>query len=154
MVATGPAVVPQPQSERRQVISVYSVRVARWTQTNGYAAFGHRRVASRSGPPALTGETPQSDSRLNAENRLVGWDHDAAGNLTTHPSRTFPYDDGNPQASAVVRGEGKVRLRRRGAAGEVREGGNILGLDEPSRPAAAALLCGGRSSNGRWPPPN
>ncbi|MDP9054301.1 MAG: RHS repeat-associated core domain-containing protein, partial [Acidobacteriota bacterium] len=80
-----------------------------WTQTFGYDVLGNRWVASNTGLPNLTQETPQSSSwySATAPNRYAastGWTYDNAGNVLTvgGMARSFTYDAENRQVTACL----------------------------------------------------
>lgn len=89
-------------SETQSYSELATVSTALWSEKNGYDAVGNRWVALRSGLPAVTQLTPQSASWFDAQNRISGWTYDGAGNLRTHPSRTFDFDAENRYGNEVT----------------------------------------------------
>jgi RHS repeat-associated protein len=77
-----------------------------WSENYGYDLVGNRWVASRSGLPALTNETPQGQGWYLSNNQISGWGYDGAGNVTTIAgvSRAYTYDAENRLIIGTVNG--------------------------------------------------
>jgi RHS repeat-associated protein len=76
-----------------------------WSETYGYDSYGNRWVANTTAT-ALTAETPIAGSWYNANNQIVGWSYDGAGNVLSVAStqRSFTYDAENRQVTANING--------------------------------------------------
>jgi RHS repeat-associated protein len=78
-----------------------------WTQNYGYDPVGNRWLASYSGLPTPTLETPVAQSWYPSNNRINTWGYDGAGNVTQVASmqRSFSYDAESRQATATINGQ-------------------------------------------------
>jgi RHS repeat-associated protein len=77
-----------------------------WSEGYGYDAFGNRWLASRSGLPGVTAETPTGQSwyaNTPVNNQVVGWGYDGAGNLANIAGgvRSSTYDAENRMTAAT-----------------------------------------------------
>ena len=90
--------------------SAYESGTGGWALSFGYDALGNRWLASGSGLPGLTAETPTGPSWYSSNNRIVNWGYDGAGNVTQVASmnRSFTYDGENRQITAVVNSQSQT----------------------------------------------
>ena len=116
----------------------------------------------------LTPQTPDQTVPYNANNQWLGATHDAAGNLTAQPERTYSYDGENrvvtatgPQGAVTYRydGEGRRVKRESGLATTVyvefgrRCDGSRRTDGKPAAVAGAGRECGwGRNEPGAVDP--
>src|SRR5260370_26370416 len=77
-----------------------------WTENYGYDNLANRWLASYSGLPTPTLETPVAQSWY-LNNRINGWGYDASGNVTQVGTmqRSFSYDAENRQVTGTINGQ-------------------------------------------------